>query len=256
MVTATVPTTLRADPTLRELLLSYFLESRTSAELADWLKDIGQDARGTIEQRRARIRTNTQYLNMPETGFPLQTQAYLAPYSAGHLEDICVRLGLSLDGNKNALYRRIMREVHYREGWLQRIELSTIATLTAVQVMPFLGWLPLNKRSDYEKDYYPILYEELQEVFGAVYEQLPVAHGSTLRIDLHVGDPQGHGVGIEVKLPKNNADVQRMLGQLDQYQRRYGENLLLFVLIDLLKPEVVHFMHEELKRKNVRAVLR
>jgi hypothetical protein len=44
-----------------------------------------------------------------------------------------------------------------------------------------------------------------------------VAHGSTLKIDFHVGDPQADGVGIEVKVPKNNADVQRTLGQLDQY---------------------------------------
>jgi hypothetical protein len=71
-----------------------------------------------------------------------------------------------------------------------------------------------------------------------------------------VGDPQGDGVGIEVKMPKNNADIQRMLGQLDQYERRYGENLLLFVLQDLLKPELVHFAQDTLKSKRVRSVWR
>jgi hypothetical protein len=257
LVAVTVPTTLRADSQLRELLLSFYLDTLTSAGLAAWLKDIGRDTRGTVEERRERIRAHTKYLTMPEAEFPAQTQDYLAPYLIDELADICKVLGVSVDGSKDALYRRIMREVHYREGWLQRIEPSAHATLTAAQVMPFLGWVPINERSEYEKDYYPILKDELQEVFGAtVYEQLLIARGSALKIDFHVGDPQGHGVGIEVKLPKNNTEVQRMLGQLDQYQRCYGEDLLLFVMIDFLKPEVVHSMQNELKHKNIRAVFR
>ena len=28
-------------------------------------------------------------------------------------------------------------------------------------------------------------------------------------------------------MPTNNADVQRALGQLDQYQRKYGDNLII-----------------------------
>lgn len=255
MIAAT-PTTLRADPQLRELLLTYFLNSLTGAELADWLKDIGQDSRGSVEERRARIRAHTRYLTMPQAEFPGQTEAYLQPYSVGHLADLCEQLSIPANGTKDALYRRILREVHYREGWLQRTEPSATAPLTAVAVMPFLAWFPLKVRSDFEKDYYPILHDELEEVFGAVYEQLPVAHGSTLKIDFHVGDPQAHGVGIEVKVPKNNADVQRTLGQLDQYQRRYGENLLLFVLMDFLKPEIAHFMQEALQRNNIRSVWR
>ena len=256
MLAVTVPDTLRVDPQLREQLLSYFIESLTSAELADWLRDIGQNVRGTLEERRARVRANTQYLTMPAAEFPLQTEAYFRPYSADHLADLCEHLGVSVDGNKDALYRRIMREVHYREGWLQRLESSAASALTATHVASVLAWFPFNKYSNYEKDYYPILHDELEEVFGAVFEQLPVAHGSTLKIDFHVGDPQGHGVGIEVKQPKSNADVQRLLGQLDQYQRRYGENLVLFILMDFLKPEVLHFMQEELKRKVVRTVCR
>jgi hypothetical protein len=253
---ATTPTTLRPDPPLRELLLTYFLNSLTGAELADWLRDIGQDARGSVEERRARIRAHTRYLTMPEAEFPRQTEAYLQPYSVGHLADLCEQLSVPANGTKDALYRRILREVHYREGWLQRTEPAATAPLMAAAVMPVLAWFPLKMRSDLEKDYYPILHDELEEVFGAVYEQLPVAHGSTLKIDFHVGDPQGHGVGIEVKMPKSNADVQRTLGQLDQYQRRYGENLLLFVLMDFLKPEIAHFMQEALQRNNVRSVWR
>jgi hypothetical protein len=128
-----------------------------------------------------------------------------------------------------------------------------MANLTAAHVMPFLGCMPLNIRADLERDFYPVLLDELTEVLdGRVFEQLPVAHGSTLKIDFHVGDPQGHGVGIEVKMPKNNADIQRTLGQLDQYQRRYGGHLLLFVIQEFLKPEIVHLAQDALKARGVR----
>ncbi|MGE0683496.1 MAG: hypothetical protein AB7P69_21670 [Candidatus Binatia bacterium] len=254
MMVITAPETLRRDSELRELLLSYFLETCTGTELTDWLKNIGQDARGSVEERRAKIRAHTKYLTMSESEFPAQTENYLAPYSAGHLEDLCERLALSANGSKDALYRRIMREVHYREGWLAR---ANGAAPSAAAVLPFLAWMPLAKRGNYEKDYYPVIYEELQEIFSSVYEQLPVAHGSTLKIDFHVGDPQGDGVGIEVKMPMNNSDVQRALGQLDQYKRRYGDNLILFVLLqDCLKPANQHFMQEELKHKKIQSVFR
>lgn len=74
--------------------------------------------------------------------------------------------------------------------------------------------------------------------FGAllerVHEQLPIASGTTLRIDFHLGHRQRPGVGVECKMPTNNADVQRALGQLDQYRERYGANLVLFVIGDYL----------------------
>lgn len=256
MIATTIPNGLQRDPALREMLLSFFLDTLTGAELAGWLKDIGQDSRGTVEERKARIRANTKYLTMPESEFPAQTENYLTAYQADHLADLCEYLGLSDDGSKDALYRRIMREIHYREGWLFRWSPSGTTALTAACVMPFLGCMPITKRGKYEKDYYAVIRDELEEVFSSVYEQLPVAHGSTLKIDFHVGDPTGHGVGIEVKLPMNNSDVQRALGQIDQYQRRYQDNLILFVLQDFLKPEARHFMREELNRKGIRAVFR
>jgi hypothetical protein len=184
------------------LLLTHYLDGCTSAALSDWLRDIGEDSRGSVEQKRERIRAHTKYLAMPAADFPEQTRAYLALYAVDDLADLCERLGLSADGTRDALTRRIFREIHHREGWIARLDPAALATLTAAQVMPFLGWMPLNIRADLERDFYPVLADELTEVFdGAVFEQLPVAHGSTLKIDFHVGDPQGHGVGIEVKMP-------------------------------------------------------
>lgn len=48
------PETLEADLELRTLLLSFFLETLTGPELADWLRDIDRDAvRSKRPSRRA-----------------------------------------------------------------------------------------------------------------------------------------------------------------------------------------------------------
>jgi hypothetical protein len=254
MDSISLPGDLHADPGFREQLFSFFLDTLTGAELGDWLKDLDQEPRGSVAERQARIRQHSQYLTMPAGGLPEQTQSYLRPYSAGHLADLCKILSLSPEGSKDALYRRIMREVHYREGWLPRLE-PGIKIPTAAVVMPFLGLLPITKGGDYERNYYSVIHDELGEVFGdIIYEQQAVAHGTTLKIDFHVGDPQGAGVGVEVKMPTSNSDIQKALGQVDQYQRRYGSELIVFVLQDFIKPAEVVFFQRELQYKSIRAV--
>ena len=252
------PENLRPDSQLRELFLSYFLDTLTGLELADWLRQLGQDARGSVGEKQRRIRAHTNYLVMPPAEFPEQTEGHLAPYSSEHLADLCQLLGVSEDGTKSSRYRRIMREIHYREGWLMRVVLPAApSVLTAASVLPFLGWFPMLGGGNYEKDFYPIIADELREIFGSVvYTQLPVAHGSTLKIDFHVGDPRGHGVGVEVKMPMSNSDVQRALGQLDQYQQRYRNDLVLFIVEGRLKRESLDFFIEALTRKSIATVVR
>jgi hypothetical protein len=255
-VTRSVPAEIHADAALREQLFSFFLEMQTGPELADWLKGLGQDSRGSVSERQDRVRAHSKYPTMPPAEFPDQTEAYLQSYTAGHLVNLCDELGLSNEGNKDALYRRIMREVHYREGWLPRVAPGSIIPTAAV-VMQFLAWFPITMNGKRESDYYPVIYDELNEVFGAVvYEQQAIVHGTTLKIDFHVGNPQGPGVGIEVKKPTSNSEIQKALGQVDQYQRCYGDELILFVLMDFLKPAEIHFFREELVRKRIRAVFR
>ena len=256
MTSPTIPASLRVDPALREELLSFYLETATGPELAEWLRDIGQDPSGTVSERRQRIRANTQYLTMPPEGFPEQTENYLAPLTAMHLSVLCEGLGLDASGNKDALYRRIMRTVHTAEGWVPKISHGDPSFVMVENVAHILAWFPITKRGEYEKDFYPVIFNELDEVFGSVYEQVAVAHGSTLKIDFHIGDPAGAGVGVEVKMPANNADVQRALGQIDQYMRRYERQLIVLVLNDLLKPDTQRFMLEELGRKGVAVVVR
>jgi hypothetical protein len=255
----TVPDALRADPALRDLLLTYFLETYNGTELTDWLRDLDQDTKGGITEKQQRIRAHTKYLSMPAAEFPAQTEAYLKPYSSDLLADLCEDLGISADGTKDRRYRRIMREVHYREGWLTRLHPDVATLPTAGDVMPVLGWFPIPNCGDYERDYYPVIHDELCEVFGddRVAEELAVGHGSSiLKIDFHVGDSSGKGVGIEVKMPSTMADVQRALGQLSQYQSHYGTELVLLVLQDFLKPETLRFFQDELARREVRTVIR
>ena len=59
-----------------------------------------------------------------------------------------------------------------------------------------MAWFPITRGGKYEKDYYPIIRDELSEEFGdTVYEQQAVAHGTILKIDFHVGEPQGLTLG-------------------------------------------------------------
>lgn len=257
-LTATTPTSLSPDAELRETLLSFYLNTLTGTELSDWLAQLGEDPRNSVEEKQRRIRASTKYLTMPAKDFPGQTEDYLKPYSANHLADLCEDLGVSDRGTKDELYRRIMREVHCREGWLKRPKGTGNGGVAGEDVAHVLGLFPILKRGSYEKDFYPVIWDELSEVFGegSVCEQYAVAHGTTLKIDFHVGDPTGEGVGVEVKMPANNSDVQKALGQLDQYQRRYGSDLILFVLGDLLKPEALQFFLKELSGKHISTVVR
>lgn len=255
---AVIPETLKTHPALRECLLNHFLDTSTSPGLSDWLRDINIDQTGSVEAKRQRIRAHTKYLSMPAAEFPDQTESYLSDYPSHLLADLCCDLGLPTDGSKDARYRRILREVRICEGWFPAVQKPVnVDTLKAATVVPILGWFPIKACGSYEKDFYPAIHEELEEVFGdIVYEQIAVAHGTTLKIDFHVGDPHGHGVGVEVKMPVTNADVQRAIGQLDQYQRRYGENIVMLVIGDLAKPEVLKSLTDALVGRGVPTIIR
>ena len=103
--------TLTRNPELREKLLQFYLNCATSQELSEWLHNIGQDSKGTTEEKRVRVRQHTKYLSMTPQTFPLQTIHYLSNYTGDHLYDLCQDLGLDGNGSKNMLFRRSYREV-------------------------------------------------------------------------------------------------------------------------------------------------
>jgi hypothetical protein len=246
----------QADAELRRQLLDFYVENQSSVELANWLREIGQDPRGTIEERKAKVRAHTKYLQMPAEGFPRQTRYYLDALRVEDLAALCETLGLRDDGTRECLYRRLLREVGQREQWLPKLPTETM--LVPEDLALFVDWYPIVQRGKYEKDFYRALDEELREVCGhaEVHEQLPIAHGTTLKVDYHVGHPQGRGIGIEVKMPTNNGDVQRCLGQIDQYLHRYGSDFILLLLPDFMNAASLTFMIDQLRLKDVRCVIK
>jgi hypothetical protein len=222
------------DDALRATLLDFFVDTAPSPYLTDWLRDIGQPTQGTVAEKRLRIKEHTAYLSMPVETLPDQTAFYLSPFTSDALEELCKVLGLSPDGTRDMRYRRIMREVRFREGWLQKLSEDERRLPTASTVRPFVQWYPVIKRGTHESDYYGAFAEEMEEVFdeNMVHEQLPVAYGSSLKIDFHIGHPQHGGVGIEFKRPKSNSELQRALGQIQQYKSRYGDELLIVLFPD------------------------
>ncbi|SRR6266550_1827070 len=246
-----------ASPELRRALLEVYLRSSSSSALSEWLRDIGQDATGTAEEKKQRIRENTKYLSMPAEDFPRQTVSYLRSFSTDVLAEICEELGLSSDGTKDALFRRIYREVGFREQWLSRISAQN-ETLDKNVVLPFVEWYPIIKRGTYERDFYQAFDEEMLELFGEenVHLEHPIAHGSTLKIDFHIGHPQKGGVGVEFKMPASNSDIQRALGQMDQYMAAYGHNLIVVLLPDLLQSAQETLFIEALRGKKIETVVK
>ncbi len=246
-----------SDPSFRKTLLECFLNIATSEGLSAWLTEIGQDPRGSVENKRQRIREHTQYLSMPRETFPQQTQAYLWDYTAEHLDWICSQLGISSEGTKDDLYRRIYREVGYREGWLTPPS-AGIETFDKGLVLPFVAWYPIRRRSDYESGYYETFLNEMLEVFGDeyVHPQYPVAHGSTLKIDFHIGHSQRAGVGVEFKRPMSNSELQRALGQMDQYLGAYGENLIVVLFPDTINKAQEALFVDVLRGKGIATVVK
>jgi len=249
---------LHPNPELRSKLLDYFIENYTSQELSDWLRDLGQDPKGTVAEKKVRVRQHTKYLSMAAEEFPHQTMHHLDIFPSGHLADICEALGIDAEGTKDACYRRIMREVGYREGWLSGLKSVSDATFTVLTVKPFIQWYPVIKRGKYEKDFYPAFEEEMKEIFGPdfVHRDLPIASGTTLKIDFHLGHPQREGVGVEFKMPTNNSEIQRALGQLDQYKERYGDRLLIVLFPDFLNEAQKTLFVDQLSAKGVTIVVK
>lgn len=252
------PSSLAAAEKLRSTLLDYYLEVATGVELADWLRGLGQEEKGNVAEKRARVRSSTKYLGMPAADFPQQTINYLEQYSSRHLSEVCEALGLGAAGTADAKWRRILREVGLREGWLPRPAVGADAPITVAAARPYVEWHMILKRGEYEKDFYAAFTDEMEEVFGSesVHEQLPIAFGTTLKIDFHLGHPQREGVGVEFKLPTNNADLQRALGQMDQYQSRYGDRLIVVLFADFLDKAQQRLFVDKLTERSIAVIVK
>jgi hypothetical protein len=225
-----------ADPRLRHELLDAYIEYTTDEGIAQWLREINQPTSGTIREQRERVRYHSKYPTMTVEEWPEQTRGYLDRLTRDQLQNLCRRLDLFPFDSRDISYRRIFRELGYREGWLQRTARNDARAITHDVIKAFVSWFPVLKDHEQEKLYYQGFRDEMTEVFGNdyVHEQHPIAHGSTLRVDFHIGHP-AKGIGVELKLPKTNSDLQRLSGQLDQYKQAYADNFILVAFTPVLR---------------------
>jgi hypothetical protein len=248
---------LKADQEFRGILLGAYLDFASPGELSDWLRDIACDPKGTPEVKRDRIRKNTKFPTMSPDEFRKCSLQDLADYSTDELAEMCHRLKLDEEGAKSHLVRRLYRELGYREGWLDRLEKGA-KPITKKAALPFINWYPLLKEYSYEQDAYGDFMDEMGEVFGddSIHDQFAVAHGVSLKIDFHLGAPISGGLGIEFKLPTSNSELQRGLGQIDQYINRYGTELVVVLFPHLIKNAEEQLFVSELEKKRVTVVVK
>jgi hypothetical protein len=242
----------------RQKLLDAYLSIASSQELSEWLKDIGQDSKGTTGVKVAKIRQHTKFLSMPPEEFPLQAMNNIQWLSSGDgLFLIAESLGMKCEGAKDVLLRRIYRQVGYEEGWLPRV-VNGDCSFIKETILPFVHWYPILRNKNYERDYYDEFCDEMAEIFGKdkVHEQYVVAHGKPLKIDFHIGHPQETGVGIEFKMPTSQGDIHRAFGQLDDYLTRYGRNLVVVLFANFMSQTEIAMFLETLKTKGIDTVIK
>lgn len=107
---------------LDEAFLNCYVSLSISRELAEWLRDLGLSSSGTTEEKIKRIQEHAKSIVLPAETPARQTIFYLSQYNASVLSEICQELGLSPQGSKDVLLRRIYYEVGRQEGWLKSIQ--------------------------------------------------------------------------------------------------------------------------------------
>lgn len=167
------------DRGLREKLLDCYVNFSLSKELSEWLQDLGQVPAGTVEEKLARIRQRANVITVPAESFPRQTIFYLSRYDREILSEICQELGISDEGSKDTLFRRIYHEVGCREGWLQPVPEDARHLIKET-------FLPILTNFDYEHLSSMSIGEELSDLFGEekVHIQAQPAHGRAMVVVL------------------------------------------------------------------------
>ena len=64
------------------------------------------------------------------------------------------------------------------------------------------------------------------------------------------------GVGVEFKLPTSNAEVQRAIGQMDQYRERYADQLIIVLVPDFLEKAQTQMFTDQARAKSIAVVIK
>ena len=239
---------------LRRRLMKCVLRLCDSVTLSKWLEKIGRDSGGRIGQKRIRIMRFTRYHSLSVVEFSSQTLAYLRQH--GTLADVrrvCLELGFPIQGTRQALIRRALRCIHRFERWLPPGDV-----LSACAVRAVASAYPIQV-TGFEAAYCDEFEDEANEVWpGRVHRSYPVANGTSLRIDFHIGTPGADGVGVEFKVPRSNSEIQRAKGQIDQYLAAYPNGRLVLVVIDdgYLSKATLALFERDARSRGVHVVLR
>ncbi len=216
------------DRALRALLLEAFLDASLPTELSGWLRRLGLPADGTEDDRRARLRAHADYLTVPVEDFPRATRRELDRLTTARLSALCGTLGLAVAGPRDVLYRRALREVGYREGWLPPDARLAGDAVGRKDIEPFVRWHPVLAPITAARELATSLSDELAEVFGTdrVRTHVPVSDDTSApAIDVHVGDGVLGGVGIAIAARESG--IPR--AQLGRYRVRYGPDLIVLL---------------------------
>ena len=143
---------------------------------------------------------------------------------------------LTLDNGLRKIFEHDLGGIDYNKtalADLDKLDNEREITISSETVQITLENLVIPKRKlTAEADFEKFVTEQLGQVFGKerVHRQYSVGGFLALKTDIDVGNGQ---VGIELKIADNlNAtDMQRLIGQVVYYKRRfYNNNLLVFIV--------------------------
>ncbi len=143
---------------------------------------------------------------------------------------------LTLDAGLRKIFDSDLGGVDYGKtalSDLDKLDNDNVISISAQTVQTALENLVIPKRRlTSEADFEKLVTEQLANIFGKerVHRQYSVGGFLALKTDIDVGNGQ---VGIELKIADNlrATDMQRLIGQMVYYKRRfYNNNLLLFIV--------------------------
>lgn len=232
-----------------------FLEMRLVPGLRDLLRDIEEPTTGTRAELIERL------LSAPAFKPSNALEGALKP----HLVEACEKSGLPADGTKEVLRNRLIAQFKREANEPMRAapavrKVQAVPTIVVAPVMQapqmganlspmqqdvftFLAGFrpsgPLKSEREYELE----LAGTARGTFGAdhVRTQVRMTLGS---IDLEI-----HGIGVEIKAPKDRGEFHGIVGQICQYRTRYGVKLAVVVFSNLMRGQDIRELEGRLKQE-------
>jgi hypothetical protein len=252
------PATLQGSRALRSTLLEFFIDCSSASELSQWLQSIGQSIDGTSDQKRARLRQATKFVDLEASKVPRSALSFLLRYGDEQLSYLCEILTLSTAGNPEEKVRRVMRHIGTVERWLPAAAAVEERPLLQAHVRPFIEFHIVSKDAKTDDEFSMPLIAELIEIFGAERVLDHRSVGTTTReiITVHIGDSLTAGVGVLVQRPATPAEVRSVMRKVKLFKTIYQDNFVLVLLPEKLDQLVRRMAISGLLAENVAVILK